>query len=203
MKQVLVVAAVVCLVAGCARVYVPPKVDLKPFERIGIIEFTCSEEGKLGLAATRAFIQKVTTDQTDIGIIELGTEADILSGTGKTRVGPDELKELAKKYGVSSVFTGNLQVSEVRPRISIGPGLAFASFQAEVEASLTCRLVETETGATRWSGSSTSRQTVGGVSKFGAAFSFDAKDPQTAYGKLVRTLVHNATADFRHSWRCR
>jgi hypothetical protein len=203
MKRALMAICAVLLLAGCARVMIPPAVDLTTHETIGIIEFRCASQGNLAPYATRRFIQDITIDQKNIGVVELGSEPQALAAVGKTLLDPDAFRALGEKYGVRTIFQGEITISDVKPHISIGPGLSFASFSADVDASLQARLVETATGATVWSGSGTDRQTIGGVSKFGSVFSFDAKDPETAYGALVRSLVRKSTADFRNTWKCR
>ncbi|UCG92699.1 MAG: hypothetical protein JSV97_03040, partial [candidate division WOR-3 bacterium] len=60
---------------GCGRkVMVPPRIDLKPHEVIGIIEFESSNEGKLASLATRRFMNAIRRDQGMVRIVELGAE---------------------------------------------------------------------------------------------------------------------------------
>jgi len=203
-RSPLVAAAMLLLIAGCTKVIIPPAFDLEPREVIGLVEFKMTNQGQLGQLATRRFIQAVTEDQPGIRIVELGTETEVLAAVGHDRFSPDALKALGEKYDLRTVFLGEVAVSDIRPRIEIGPGLAFASFKADVDATLSARLVETSSAATIWSGSSADRRTVGEVSKFGSSFSFDARDPETAYGSLVTSLVYKATREFRETsrWRC-
>ena len=200
----LAVCLAAALMAGCARVYVDPVMDLKPREVVGIVEFKLTNQGQLGPLTTRRFMQAVTEDQPGIRIVELGTEAQVLAAVGQDRLGPEALKAIGEKYNLQTVFLGDVAVSDVKPRIEIGPNLAFASFKADVDASLSTRLVETGTGATVWSGSGTDRKTVGEVSVFGSSFAFDARDPEAAYGALVSALVYKATTEFRKTshWKC-
>ena len=202
MKQTVTVSvAALLLLAACARVYVAPAVDLKPHATIGIIEFNCSTKGSLGQLTTRKFMEAITADQTDVGIVELGDEATVLAAVHQPGLGPEAMQAIGEKYDVQSVFTGSVTISDVTPSLYIGPGLAFASFEAKVNATLIARLVSTSNSATVWTNSGTDQRTVGGVSKIGSAFSFDAKDPEQAYGELVSSLTRKVTRDFRHSWR--
>jgi len=196
----LVVSAAVLALAGCARVYVPPAVEMTPNEAIGIIVFRSDAKGDLAEFVTEKFIQSVTEDQ-DVMIVELGDEAAVLEAVGQTRLGPDAFKAIGEKYEVNAVFTGTLNVSGVKPSINIGPNFSIASFEAKVNARLAAKLVETGAGATLWSNSGEDERTVAGVSKLGSWFSFEADDPEHAYGDLARSLCRKVTSDFRHSWR--
>jgi hypothetical protein len=191
------------LSTGCSRVMVPPAFDLKPHEVIGIIQFKCNNEGKLAGFTTQKFMEWITTDQKDIAIIELGNEKDALAAIQKEKLGPEEVKLIGQKYNVKSMFVGEIEISDVHPHISIGPGFSFASASAEVEATLTVKLINTDNSATIWLGSSRGKSDVGSVGLFGGSFIFDAKDPELAYGKLVETLGKRATKDFRNTYKCK
>jgi len=202
MKSILLTVCVAVLVlAGCARIYVPPAIDLDPYQVIGLIEFSSDTKGDLTEYVTQRFIESITEDQEELRIVELGDEATVLAAIDQASLGPDAFKAIGEKYDVNTVFTGVLNVSDVTPSISIGPGFGIASFEAKVNARLIARLVETETGATLWTNSGTEERTVAGVSKFGSTFSFDAQDPEHAYGDLARGLCRKVTRDFRHTWR--
>ncbi|MDH5684431.1 MAG: hypothetical protein OEZ20_08205, partial [candidate division WOR-3 bacterium] len=121
----------------------------------------------------------------------------------KEKLGPDEIKLLSEKYNVKSIFTGEIKISDVRPRIAIGPGFEFASASAEVEATLTVKLINTDNSATIWLGSSRGKSNVGHVGLFGGHFIFDAKDPESAYGGLAESLIKKATKDFRNTHKCK
>jgi hypothetical protein len=134
-------------------------------------------------------------------IYELGTESKVLADVQKSALDMDAIKAACQKYGVKSIITGELFVSDVRPKVDIGFGLSSVRVKAEVEANLTAKLVDAS-GATVWTGSSQAKETVGEVGVFsGGNFSFDAKDPESAYGPLIRSLTYRATRDFRNTWR--
>ncbi len=197
----LVVCIAALLLGGCARIYVPPAIDLKPREVIGLIEFASDTKGDLTGYVTQKFIESITEDQQELRIVELGDEATVLAAIGQTALGPDAYKAIAAKYNVNTVFIGDLKVSDVKPSFNIGPGFSFASIEAKVNASLVAKLVETATGVTLWSNSGKAEHTVAGVSKAGSYFSFSAEDPEEAYGDLARGLCYKVTRDFRHTWK--
>jgi hypothetical protein len=192
-------AAIALLLAGCARVYVPPAIDLGPHEVIGIIEFDSDTKGELAELVTQKFIDAVTEDQDEIRIVELGDKKTVLEAVGLTHLGPDAFKAIGDKCDLNTVFTGALNVSEATPSCAFGPG--YASFEAKVNARLSARLVETGTGATVWSNAARDERTIAGVENLGSGFSFNAEDPDEAYGKMARSLCRRITHDFRHTYR--
>jgi len=197
-KVVLFVVALIVLTLGCTRVMVPPAVDLKIYEPVGIITFNCNAEGSLEQFITQRFIERATQDQKLVKFIRLGTEAEVLKAVDKTSLDPDAIKAIAQKYNVNSVFTGNVDISDVRPKINIVPGLWYVGAQADVEAKFAVSMLEVEDGAVIWAGSSRAKRTVGHVSFLsGGHFSFDAQDPENSYGELVEELLKKATKDFR------
>lgn len=205
MRHTLKLAAIALLVAlasGCGpKVMVPPVIDLKEHEVIGIIQFTSSNEGELGPLATRKFIEAARSDQGIVRIVELGSEAGVLGATGHDRLNQSAFKALGEKYGVSTVITGEVVVSDVRPDLTVTPGGGYVGLAAEVDASLAAQMIETETGASIWSNSAEATRRVGNISVFGKKdVAFDAEDPEKAYGKLIDDLVEKTTRDFQVTW---
>jgi len=172
-------------------------VVLEPYQAIGVVEFKSSAEGDIAKFTTQKFIEAITEDQKGVEIIDLGNEADILSEVDRKRLDPDALMEIGQKYNVRSVITGDLQISDIKPHINIELIIESASASADVEATLTSKMLSTGNGAIIWTSSSKEKERVGHVSIFSGHFSFDAKDPQDAYGELVESLVHDVTRDFR------
>ncbi len=201
MRTVPLILAVALLFTGCARVYVPPAIDLKPHEVIGIIQFKTDAKGDLGEFVTRKFIQSITEDQPEIRLVELGDEKAALEAVGLAHLGPDAFKAMGKKYDLNTIFTGNLDVTEATPSCVFVPG--YANVEAKVNARLTAKLVETRTGATVWSNSARDERTVAGVEKFGHEFAFKAEDPEEAYGEMARSLCRRITHEFRGHWESR
>jgi hypothetical protein len=131
---------------GCgSKVMVPPRIDLRQHEVLAIIEFSSSSEGELGPLATREFMQAARRDQGLIRIIQLGSEQEALSDVGSERLDPATYKALGRQHAVSTIFLGELVVSDVRPAISIAPDLRDLSFAADVDATLAVQMVETAT----------------------------------------------------------
>jgi hypothetical protein len=200
----LAVLAVTAL-PGCggSKVMVPPLIDLQQHEVLAIIEFTTSDDGELGPLATRRFMEWVRVDQGLVRMVELGTEAEALSEIGGTRLNRAAYQELGRRHEVATIFTGVLEVSDIRPAVSITPDLSALGAAADVDAELTVQMVETASGASLWSRSASVTQRVGHISVFQGDVSFDAEDPERAYGELVDALVEAVTRDFRVSWERR
>lgn len=189
------------LTAGCGHmVAVPPEINLKNYEPLGILVFTGNAQGQLNRVVTQRVLEAITKDQKMVRIVELGREADVLKEIGISKWGPEAVKKTGEKYGLKTVMVGTLDVSKVKPHVSLGPGIVGVT--ADVEARLTIRLQETETGATIWSNSAVDEQNVGEVSLVGGNWlNFDARDPDQAYGELAHELAYRATRDFRVTYR--
>jgi hypothetical protein len=203
LSKLSVTTALLFLGLSCCRELVPPAIDLKTYEVVGIVKFNTNAQGNLNGYATQKFIEWLRRDQKGIRIIELGTEADVLAAVGKKRIDPDAVKEIAKKYNIKTLITGELSISNVRPRVAITPGFKWVSVSGDVDATLSASMIETETGASVWTGSGRAEREVGNISMIDGKFSFGVDNPDSAQGKLVEELVKKLTRDFRNSWRCK
>jgi len=184
------------------RIVVPPEIDLKDFEPLGIVVFQCNKEGKLNKVVTQKFIEAITEDQKMIQIIELGTQKEVLKKAGVAKIGPEAMKAIGEKYGVKTIIAGDLDISDIHPRVNILPGITLIDISADVEAELVARMYLVDNGATLWTGSGQDERTIGGITFIkGGHFAFDADDPETAYGEMARDLVWRATYDFRVTYR--
>jgi hypothetical protein len=199
-KPILLAVVLSVLAAvGCSRkVLLPPRIDLVPHEAIGIVQFDCDAEGGLGALVTRAFTESARRDQGLLRMVEIGSRQQALGSVDLETWDAETFKALGAEHEVNTLFTGVLQVSDVRPDVQIGPDLRSGSVSASVDASLAVQLIETETGASIWSASARVTQPVAQVSVFGdERIVFDAEDPETAYAGLVESLVARVTQDFR------
>jgi hypothetical protein len=174
MAAVLLVITLDC--AGRQTYMVPPRIDLKEHEMIDLAR----------------------QDQGLVRMVGFGSEDDALRSVAGAGLSPETFKALGREHGVRTILTGELIVSDIRPDLSLAPSLRSGSLSARVQATLAVELIETSTGASIWSTSSSATQSVGHISVFkGGSFVFDAEDPEEAYGDLVNTLVAQATRDFR------
>jgi TolB-like protein len=205
-----VVAILAGGVSGCGHshtttVMVPPRIDLKQHEVIGVIDFTCSAEngeGELAQLVTSRFIDAARRDQGLVRVIRLGTEADALASVGQSRLDAAAFKMLGEKHGVATVITGDFTLSSLRPSVNLLQSLTSVGVRADVQATLAVQMVEAATGASLWSESAGATRPVGGVSISGnKQVALDVRDPEKVYGSLVNDLTWAVTPDFRPTWQ--
>jgi hypothetical protein len=196
---------VLAMVAGCAgsarqpaqTIMAPPRVDLAPQQMIGVLQFDSKAKGKLGALATRRFVESARRDQGMLRVMELGRGWKALRTMGQKDWSPAAYKAIGAQNGLKSIFVGEISVSSVRPTLSLASALRSGTVTAEVDATLSVRLVEVETGATLWSASAGTSKSLGQISAFGGGeFGFEAENADEAYGLLVDALVDQVTADF-------
>ena len=203
-RQVLSYAMVLFVVLlGCRspKVLVPPRCDLGPYKTLGIVSFTSNSSGNLEEYATRKFMQSVQGAQSGVRILELGDETRVLDAIDRDELDFEAMRLIGKQWGVDAVFAGYLDVMDVRPRVDFTTIVKSMSLEADVEASLAGRLVETDSGATIWTRSVSGQAPVAHVRvASGGLVDFGASDPERAYGRLVGSLVRSVTTDFRAHW---
>jgi hypothetical protein len=189
-------------IQGCTtRVLAPPRINLKEHEVIGIIEFDCSGTGELGPFLTQRFVDAVRRDQELVRIVSLGTKDHVLADIGQSQLGQNAFKAIGQKHQVKTIFAGNVVVSDVKPNVAIGQKLTYFGVSADVDATLNVQMFETDTGTSIWSRSARNVERIGGVEVFGdKSFTFDADDPDNAYGRLADGLVDAVTHDFQSHW---
>jgi hypothetical protein len=183
-------------------VWVAPRIDLKEFELIGIVEFSTTSKGHLGPMATRRFTEAARRDQGVVRIVDVRPGAEVArSGGGPNGWTPETYRALGREHGLKTLMTGHLTISSVKPNVQMSALLRSGHVSAQVDATLDVQMIETATGASLWSGSGRATRTLGNVGVFGGRdFAFDAADPERAYGDLVDALVEQATRDFHATW---
>lgn len=192
----------VALLPACAKkVLVDPRVDLGGWRTIGIVEFSGGKDPELGVQATRDFMQTVQQAQPGVRILELGSEARVLDEVESVGLDFEAVRALGERYDVDAVFVGRVEVSLPKPNLSFGKSFASMQARADVQGEIDARLLETASGATVWSRTSTSSANVAhlGVPSTGTP-SFGATDPSDVYAGLVRQLVANVSGDFHPRW---
>jgi hypothetical protein len=191
--------------SGCGShgVLVPPRLDLRPYPKLGLVTFTVENaKGSLHQYATERFAEEVLGAQPGIEVLELGSVDTLLHRVGEQELGIAAARALGRSRDVGAVFAGHLKVTN--PKASGGiAGLMTQHLEATVRVDLTVRLLSTQSGGTVWRSSAWATQKVGHVSLTGGQVDFSAKDPKDAYGSLVNTLVGLVTQDLRSSWEKR
>jgi hypothetical protein len=194
------------LAVGCAgrqyeTIRVPPRIDLKSHELIGVIQFDTETKGELGPLVTARFTELARRDQGLVRIVTFASSEEALRSVGRASWDVETFRAVGHKHGVETLVFGELTVSDVQPNFSISKTLRSGSLSAKVNATLAVELIETATGASIWNSSARATGTVGQISVFdGDRVVFDAEDPERAYSGLVDVLVAEVTRDFQARW---
>ncbi|MGD9070518.1 MAG: hypothetical protein PVI69_02030 [Desulfobacterales bacterium] len=190
----------VLLLAGCThkqKVMVPPRIELIPYNNIGIIEFSSNLDEKLRQHVTQNFMQRAQSAQPGVRFLELGPMSPILASFGADHLNPDILMSLAGKYHVNAVFTGHLEISEVKPKLRWNSVATTVKAEAYLEGMLTVRLLESRSGVILWTRSSAAKKSVAAISlNRNGPVGVSVNDPEAKYDNLVRELVYDCTNDF-------
>lgn len=202
MKRQFIFLMAVFLLLNCGKkVLVPPKIDLGSYNKLGLITFSSETKGKLRDFVTQKFMEELQRAQPGTPVVELGPVEEVLAKVNADRLDLDALQAIGNKYLVDAIITGNLEVTNIQPKINLSTFLNAMSVEAEVEASLNAKLIETVDAATLWSNSVSGKKTVGNITlDRGGIAIFDAQNPEKAYGQLTRWLVVGVTKDFRPTY---
>jgi len=191
------------LLSGCSRtmlVPVPPRMDLRTYGTVGIVEFASNSERAVNAHATRQFQEQVQAAQPGTRFIDLGDRQTLLAAIGGRQLDVDALKKIGEKYGVAAVFLGDIAYSEPRTDVKIADLQKLeGGVRTEVRGDISSRLMETATGASVWSSSAWARRQLGGVNvsaEHGVSGSVSKSNPRD---EMVPALVYQLTHDFRPS----
>ena len=191
--------------AGCGgghyvTVRVPPEVDLRSYEAIGVIEFDSNADPSISRYATERFQSVVQSAQPGTRLLELGSEASVLAAVGAAKLDPDAIKRIGAKFGVAALFQGHISYSN--PKVKIGGltdmAIAQGGVRADLRGDMFVKLLETKTAASVWSNSSWATKKLGDVrvSGGGVSGSVQSFDPQR---DMVPDLVHEVATGLRET----
>lgn len=183
------------------RVLIPPRLDLKPYGRVGLVLFTIEKaKGDLDQVATMRFSEDLLAAQPGIEVLELGSGESERRRLGEREMGAVTAQALGAKRRAPVVFIGRLKISNVTPSGGLA-GLSLPHLEATVSAELTVALYSSETGGTLWRASGVASRKIGGLAIMGGEPYFSAKNPNKAYAGLVYDLVDYVTRDMRPTWQ--
>jgi len=185
---------------GCAHtvvVEIPPKIDLQPYKTIGIVEFTSNSKENLNQIATQKFMGVIHNAQPQVRFLELGPEDQLVKKLGRNSLDIEAIKAIEKKYGVSSIFTGSFEISDVKPKVSIGTDLSSVRASAVVNISMVSKHWDTVSGATIWSNSRQGHWKVAGIHSDSKDISFSVNKSEDQYGRYLEELAFAVTDHFR------
>lgn len=198
--RIAILVALSSLFAACSakRVLMPPRIDLQAYQSIGLVDFSSNADGNLDQFTSQRFLRSIQSSQPGVRVLELGDREEVLQRVEREEMDFDTIRSIGEAYRVDALIVGDMEVTDVKPKVDVSSALTSLSVKADVEASLTARLYETYNGATLWTDSARARNTVAhvGVNTRGPVH-FGASDPEDAYGDLVDGLVQEITRDFR------
>lgn len=188
---------------GCSRtvlVPVPPRMDLKSYGTLGIVEFASNADRAVNSHATRKFQEQIQAAQPGTRFIELGDREALLAAVGGRQLDADALRKIGEKHGVAAIFLGDIAYSEPRTDIKLSDVTRLeGGARTEIRGDISSRLVEARTGASVWSSSAWARRQVGRVSvsaERGVRAEASTSNPRQ---EMIPALVHQLTHDFRPS----
>lgn len=189
---------------GCSStvlVPVPPRIDLKAYETLGIVEFASNADRSINLLATRKFQEQIQAAQPGTRFIELGSREAVLAAVGGSQLDADALRRIGEKYGVAAIFLGDIAYSEPRTDVRLTDLAKLeGGARTEIRADINSRLLETRTGASVWSSSAWVRRQIGRVSVSAErGVSAAASKSSNPREEMMPTLIHQLTHDFRPS----
>jgi hypothetical protein len=191
---------------GCAHtvvVEIPPKIDLQPYKTIGIVEFASNSKEDFNQIATQKFMGFIQNAQPQLRFLELGPEDQLLSKLGRNSLDIEAIKAIEEKYGVSSIFTGSFEISDMKPEVSIGTDLSSLRASAVVNISMVSKHWDTVSGATIWSNSRQGHWKVAGIHSNSKDISFSMNNPEDQYGRYLEELAFAVTDNFRPHYKKR
>ncbi len=111
MKNYAALALLLTGLWGCSNsvlVTVPPKMDLKPYGTLGILEFTSNADPAISHFATQRFQEHVQGAYPGTPILELGTREAVLEAAGGKQLDAEAIRKIGQKNGVSALFVGTI-----------------------------------------------------------------------------------------------
>ena len=186
---------------GCShteKVRVPPRIDLKAYRTIGVIDFSITAESDLREYVTQHYIQNVQSAQPGVRLLELGTKDHVLTSVSRKQLDLAAIKSIGSSYNVDALIFGHFSASEPKPNVRLSSTWQSMHAGAIIEASLISKLWETESGVILWTNSTLRKEPVASLkADTSGNIEFGASDPKETYGNLVPELVYANTTDFR------
>jgi hypothetical protein len=192
------------LLGACSHtvlVPVPPRMELKGYGTLGIIDFSSNAERTINVRATRQFQEQVQAAQPGTRFLELGDRQQLLAAVGAKQLDAASLRKIGDRYGVSAVFLGDIAYSEPKVDIRVSDMAKLeGGVRAEVRGDISARLLETASGASVWSTSGWARRQVGAMHVSADRGVSGAIGGSNAQEQMVPSLVQVITDDFRPTY---
>ena len=200
MKTYAALAILLSALWGCSNtvlVTVPPKMDLKAYGTLGILEFTSNSDPAISHFATQRFQEQVQGAYPGTPILELGTREAVLEAAGAKQLDAEAIRRIGQKYGVAAVFVGNIVYSEPNTDIRlIDITKLEGGIRTEIKGDISGKLLDTKSGASVWSSSAWAKRQLGGMTVSGKNVSASVRDTNPRKD-MVPALIFHLTEDFR------
>ena len=185
-------------------VEIPPHINLTTMGTIGVVAFDVQSDKQLPGDITLKFVQYLQSAQPGVPILELGNQVNILREIGYSTLDTAAVKAIGKKYGVDSLLTGALVVTQSSPDVKFGQDMTSMSASSYLRGNLDARLRQTRTGATVWSNGAHGKWKLAGLDlASGSMPSLDMNNTEDKYKKMLKELARVGTADFRNTYETR
>ena len=186
------------------KVLIPPRVDLKGYRAIGVINFSAASKNDLEQYVTQKYIQTVQSAQPGVRFLELGSKENVLTRVRHNELDLDAIRSIGNEYKVDALIFGNFLTTNPKPNVRFSTSFQSLKAGALVEASLITKIWETDSGVVLWTNSTARKKKVAGLfADTNGNIKFGASDPEEAYGQLVPEMVYANTADFRSRYEYR
>jgi len=173
----------------------PPRVDLKPYNQIGIISFELENaRGNIGDLVASKFIKIVKKSQRKTNLIKLGNSKAIQKRIGKSGL---DVKAIGEKYEVDAVFMGTISLSKVQAHTEESGVSRNLKVLANANLTIKAQLISTITGEVLWTNSITEKKKLTQIRVGSGIPEFAAGDPDRAYGLMIEDFIYKLTTDFR------
>jgi len=206
-NSVLILLICIPILYACAhteKVLIPPRVDLKTYKAIGVINFSSTTKSDLEEYVTQKYIQTVQSAQPGVRFMELGSKEHVLTRISHSELDLDAIRSIGDAYKVDALVFGNFTTTNPKPNVRLSSSWQSLKAGALVEASLITKIWETDSGVVLWTNSTARKKKVASLKADTAGnIKFGASDPEEAYGHLVPELVYANTADFRSYYEYR
>ena len=186
------------------KILVPPRIDLKTYKAIGVIDFSSTAKSDLCEYLTQNYIQTVQSAQPGVRFLELGSKEHVLAHVSRKELDLEAIKSIGGAYHVDALIFGQFSATDPKPHVRLSSTWQSMQAGAVVEASLITKIWETDSGVILWTNSTARNKKVAGLyANTNGNIEFGASDPEEAYGHLVPELVYANTADFRSYYEYR
>ena len=208
MMRMFIVLLLAATLTACGgkkiTVEIPPQIDLTTMGTIGVVSFDVQSDDKLPGDLTLKVIQHMQSAQPGVPILELGNQRNVLREVGYGALDTEAVKAIGKKYGVDTLLSGTLEVTQSHPDVKFGQDMTSMSASSYIRGNFNARLRQTRTGATIWSNGAHGKWKLAGVDlSTGSIPSLDMSNAEDKYKKMLQELARVGTADFRSTYETR